>query len=116
MWGRKLKPDEEEPADVFKRMDDEALHVGLAMKGFVGSEAYVVLMDLLERRRLEVGDRALSDDKRSKEYYQGFRAGACAIEDLLKEMVAQAEDVQETRAFKERAVMDLGLGGGEPVE
>lgn len=113
------REDEPEPEDIFRRMDDNSMKVGLLMKEFVETAAFQALMDLLEKRRLEIGDRALTDDKRPREYYQGFRAGATSLQALMVDMVQHASDIETKRAHeynKDAAAETLRTHSGEPVE
>jgi hypothetical protein len=78
-----------DPVLALKRVDKDASEVGKHLAEIVSTPGFKLLLALLVRRRLECGRMSLHDDTHSREWWQGFEAGAYGIEGFVSELVEQ---------------------------
>ena len=103
------------PVEVFTRLSaDDVVRYGEALDELAQGPHYKYLVELVKRRRAEVGEMVLAGDgKQTLEYWKGFRDGAESLEILVDPMRRNAQTLIEEKKGGGTTLKDLlGMGDG----
>lgn len=104
------------PVEVFTRMTaEDVVRYGEALDELAQGPHYKYLVDLVKRRRAQVGELALQGGP-SLEYWKGFRDGAESLEVLVDPMRKNANKLIAEKKDGGATMRDfLGMGEGPTV-
>lgn len=102
------------PVEVFTRLSaDDVVRHGEALDELAQGPHYKYLVELVKRRRAQVGEAALAGGGHSIEYWKGFRDGAESLEMLVDPMRKNAQALIEEHKEGGASLKEfLGVGDG----
>jgi len=112
---KSLKEEKSPPIEVFTRLSaEDVVRYGEALDELAQGPHYKYLVELVKRRRSEVGEMVLAGDgKQTLEYWKGFRDGAESLEILVDPMRRNAQTLIEEKKGGGTTLKDLlGMGDG----
>jgi hypothetical protein len=92
--------------------DEERVELAADFKSLLQNRGFRKFLALLERRALHVGNAALNDDTRPKDFWIGFREGATGIGEEVKGII-EAGDELKLEIQRDKKVA-MGIGGSAP--
>ncbi len=98
----------------------ELAQVRQALQSLVTSPGWSVFARFLENRQQEIGNKALDDDTRTKDYWRGFRDG-CRVIEGVEELLSRIGDELEARDDNYESQENfmrqhLGASGADPED
>ena len=101
------------PEEEFVRVDEDLMKAAEALKPFVQTPAFKILVELVQSRRREVATQALEDETRTKDWWKGYHSGTGSLDELVKAVISQAEIAHEERGTDEEASERMPSAGGD---
>lgn len=105
------------PIEIFTRLSaDEVVKYGEALEELSRNGNYKYLVELVKRRRAQVGESALQGLGQSIDYWKGFRDGAESLDVLVDPMRQHAQALLEEHKTGGVALKEfLGMSEGPLV-